>query len=143
MTIYASLADPANLVAVLKMGGGHIFSKHYEYFQALSVGNNIGLNGFRKNRYAGSTIAYGGLELKFKIAEIDSYILPGPLGITVFYNAALARGGHDPSKKWHGAYGVGIYYLPFNLFAITGSIGFSKSEKMASFSLGTRINLSY
>ena len=34
------------------------------------------------------------------------------------------------------AYGGGFYYMPFNLFAITATAGFSDGEKMLNFSLG-------
>src|SRR4029078_3490080 len=64
MQVYASLSLPAKLVAILKIGGGRIFTRDFEYFQALSLGANLGLNGFRKNRYSGRIITYGGLELK-------------------------------------------------------------------------------
>ncbi|MES1225931.1 MAG: BamA/TamA family outer membrane protein, partial [Bacteroidota bacterium] len=49
MTVYASLNDPTRLIAVIKLGGGHIFSNHFEYFQALTLGSNNYLRGFRKN----------------------------------------------------------------------------------------------
>ena len=145
MSIFASLREPAKLVAVLKFGGGRIFSKSYEYFQAMSIGANNDLPGFRKNRYTGRSSMYGGLEFRFKLAELNSYILPGPLGLAVFYNAGKVWQPNDPtgSKKWHGAYGFGVYYLPFNLFAISAYAGFSENEKMFNFTLGTKINLTF
>jgi|CXWL01.1.fsa_nt_gi predicted MPP superfamily phosphohydrolase len=143
MTIYLSLREPAKLVAILKMGGGHIFSKQYEYFQALTLGANNSLNGFRKNRYAGTSSFYSSLELKVKLFDVNSFILPGPFGITGFYDAGRVWLKGEQSKKWHGAYGAGFYYMPFNLFAITATTGFSEGEKMLNFTLGTKINLTY
>ncbi len=145
MSIYASLREPAKLVAVLKFGGGRIFSKSYEYFQAMSIGANNDLPGFRKNRYTGRSSMYGGLEFRFKLFDVNSYILPGPLGLAVFYNAGKVWQPNDitGSKKWHGAYGFGVYYLPFNLFSISAYAGFSEKEKMFNFTLGTKINLTF
>src|SRR5688572_5605805 len=36
MTVYSSFKDTGMLVTVLRFGGGHIFSKNFEHFQALS-----------------------------------------------------------------------------------------------------------
>ncbi|MGQ0737969.1 MAG: metallophosphoesterase [Bacteroidota bacterium] len=145
MSIYASLREPAKLVAVLKFGGGRIFSKSYEYFQAMSIGANNDLPGFRKNRYTGKSSLYGGLELRMQLFNVNSYILPGPFGLAVFYNSGRVWQPNDitGSKKWHGAYGFGFYYLPFNLFAISAYAGFSENEKMFNFTLGTKINLTF
>jgi outer membrane protein assembly factor BamA len=33
LTLYSSLSDPAKVVSVIKVGGGRIYSKDFEYFQ--------------------------------------------------------------------------------------------------------------
>ncbi|HJS54589.1 MAG TPA: BamA/TamA family outer membrane protein, partial [Chitinophagaceae bacterium] len=86
MTIYASLSDPARLTAVVTMGGGKIFSKSFEYFQAMAIGNSNTLHGFRKNRYTGKSSLYGSMELRLKLLQVKSYLFPGPLGLTGFYD---------------------------------------------------------
>ena len=84
LTLYSSLRDPAKLVAVVKAGAGRIFSKDYEYFQALNLGQNNFLRGFRKNRFAGTGVAYGSFELRYELFESKSYILPGAVGLIGF-----------------------------------------------------------
>ncbi len=143
MSIYASLTDPARLIAVLKVGMGKIYSKNFEYFQALTIGSENGLIGFRKNRYSGTALMYGGLELRYNLFKLDSYILPGTLGIAGFYNAARIRAKNLATSKWRDAFGLGIYYLPFNLFTISAYAGFSQGEKMLNFTLGTKFNITY
>jgi hypothetical protein len=143
MRVYASMSDPATVVAVLSLGGGRIYSKNFEYFQALSIGADQNLHGFRKNRYMGQSSLYGSLELKVKLFEIKSYILPGPFGLTGFYDIGRVWMKNENSKKWHGAFGGGIYFLPFNAFTITASAGFSADERIFNFSLGTKVNLTY
>jgi hypothetical protein len=49
----------------------------------------------------------------------------------------------EDSKRWHSAYGGGVYFVPYNKFMISGSVGFSGKENMFTFVLGTKINLSY
>jgi hypothetical protein len=141
MTVYASQREPAKVIAILRLGGAKLLTKNYDFFQAVTIGPNMGLPGFRKNRYAGSSSLYGGIELRIKLFDINSFILPGPFGITTFYNAARVWHPNDINNKWHGAYGVGFYYNPFNLFSISGSAGFSGKENIVNFTIGTKINL--
>jgi outer membrane protein assembly factor BamA len=141
MVLYASFQQAAKLVAVLKWGGGRIYTKNYEYFQALSLGANDNLGGFRKNRYSGRALFYSSLELKFKLFDVKSFFLPGPFGLTTFYDGGRVWQKGERSKTWHSAVGVGFYYLPFNLINISGSIGYSKGEKMMIFNMGTKVNL--
>lgn len=143
MTIYASQREPAKLVAVIRFGGGHIFGKNFEYFQALELGSNNGLYGFRKNRYAGKSSAYGSLELRLKLFEINTGILPGPVGLMGFYNAGKVALKDIRDRKWHNAFGGGVYFIPFNLFFISASAGFSGKEKLYNISIGSKINLTF
>ena len=141
MTLYASLSDPARIVAVLKFGGGKIYSKNYEYFQALSFGANTDLAGFRKNRFAGKSMLYSGIEMKIKLFDVKSFLLPGAIGITGFYNTGRVWQPGDNGGSWHGAYGAGFYYNPLSLFSISASAGFFDKERMYNITLGTKINL--
>jgi hypothetical protein len=142
MTIYASFSDPAKVVFVLKLGGGRNFTRNNEFFQAMTFGLENGLTGFRKNRYAGNSSFYAGLEMKVKLFTLNSFILPGTVGFTSFANMGRV-GIKGDSKKFHGAFGGGLYFIPFNSFIVSGTVGFSDSEKLFNFTLGTKINLSY
>jgi hypothetical protein len=141
MTIYASLADPSKLLAVLRFGGGHIFSSDYEYFQALNIGANNYLRGFRKNRFSGSSLAYASVELRYNVVELKSYVLPGTFGILGFNDVGRVWESHETSHRWHNAYGGGVYYLPFNLFIVSATAGLSSEGTLFNFTLGSNLNL--
>ena len=143
MTIYASINDPGRLGAVLRFGGGHIFSKHYEYFQAMSVGANNFVRGYRKNRFSGSSIAYASAELRLKLFRSQSYLFPGDVGMMGFYDLGKAWQVGDRSKKWHGAYGGGLYYVPYSLITVSATLAFSPEDKLFNFTLGTKFNLTF
>ncbi len=143
MTIYASIKDPGSVGAVLRFGGGHIFSKQYEYFQALNIGADNFLRGYRKNRFSGSSTAYASAELRVKLFKSQSYILPGNVGIMGFYDMGKVWQKEETSKKWHGAYGGGLYYVPYNLIMISGTIAFSPEDKLFNFTLGTKFKLTF
>ena len=143
MTVYVSQGDPTKLIAVLGFGGGHIFSKNFEFFQALDKGANENLHGFRKNRYAGTSTAYGSLELRIKLFDVKSYILPGPFGLTVFSDIGRVWLKGEHYKNWHSSFGGGFYYIPFKQFVISASAGISGKDKLLSFNLGTKIGLTF
>ncbi len=143
MALYASLSELPNLTAIFKMGGGRILNNKFEYFQAISLGANNALNGFRKNRFTGRSSLYSSVELKYKLFDVNSFILPGPFGITGFFDVGRVWLKGEQSRTWHKAFGGGLYYLPFNLFAISATAGFSEGEKMINFTLGTKINITY
>ena len=142
MTIYASLKDPAKLIGVISFGGGKIFNRSFEYFQALNIGG-INQHGFRANRYLGKSSLYSSVELRYKLFELKSYIIPGPVGLTGFFDVGRVWLDHESSKRWHRAYGGGFYFVPYNKFMVAAFIGYSQGERLFNFTLGTKINLSF
>lgn len=143
MTVYSSLTDPARVVSVLRLGAGHIFSKNYEYFQAMNLGQNNFLRGFRKNRFSGSSLAYGSLSFLIKLFDSKSYILPGSIGVIAFDDVGRVWAENQKSNKWHNAAGGGLYYSPFNMVIISAALGFSEEETLLNISIGTKFNLTF
>ncbi len=143
MRVFASWTERAGLVTILKFGGGRIFSKNYEFFQAMSIGSEVGLSGFRKNRYLGQSSMYAGIEFRLKIFDNNSYILPGTLGINAFFDAGKVSEKSNRSNRWHGAFGGGLFYMPFKSFLLSGTVGFTEGERNFNFTLGSKFNLNY
>ncbi len=142
MTIYASLSDPAKLIGVISFGGAKIFSKSFEYFQAANIGGS-NLHGFRANRFLGKSSLYGSTELRFRLINLKSYLMPGPVGLTGFFDIGRVWLDGEFSRRWHTAVGGGIYFIPYNKFMVAASIGYSQNERLFNFILGTKINLSF
>ena len=143
MTVYASLTEVRKFVTVLKFGGGHIFNKNFEFFQALDLGANNILRGFRKQRFSGSSTLYGSVEERIKLFKSESYILPGDVGVIGFYDIGRVWMKHEDSKKWHQSYGGGLYYSPFNIVIVSATVGVSNEDKLFNFSLGTKFRLTF
>jgi hypothetical protein len=143
MTVYGSWTIPARTVAVLKLGGGHIFNKDFEYFQSLSLGQNNFLRGFRKNRFSGRSLAYGSLELRQKLFGSRSFLFPGDIGVIGFGDVGRVWMQNEDSKKWHSSYGAGLYFAPFNIVIISGTVAFSKEETLFNIGVGTKLNLTF
>jgi hypothetical protein len=143
MVIYATVSDISKVTAVLRFGGGRIFSKNYEYFQAISLGANNYLRGFRKNRFSGDGMAYGSAEVRFKVFKSKSYILPGDVGLMGFYDMGRVWMKNESSKKWHNSVGGGLYFVPFNVVMLSATVGISEEDRLFNFTLGTKFNLSF
>jgi hypothetical protein len=143
MVIYASLNSPTRLVSVIRLGWGHIFNNHFEYFHALNLGANNFLRGFRKDRFSGSSLAYGSLELRIKLFESRWYIIPGDFGILGFEDAGRVGMVNQSSGRWHSATGAGLYYVPYNMVIVSASVAYSKEENLFNFSVGTKINITF
>ena len=143
MTIYASISDLSKVSGVLRFGGGRIFTDNFEFFQAKTLGFSSNLRGFRDNRFAGRGMAYGSGELRFRIFRSHSYVLPGDVGLLAFDDVGRVWQKGEISDKWHNAYGGGLYFIPFNLVAISASVGVSPEDRLFSFSIGTKFNLSF
>jgi hypothetical protein len=143
MTIYASLKIPAKVTGVIKLGGGKIFSDSVKYFQALTLGQNNNLRGFRKNRFSGNSLAYGSLEVRIKLLSGNSYILPGAVGLIVFNDVGRVWQKGESSNKWHYSYGGGLYFSPFNSIILSATYGKSENSGVFNFSIGSKFNLTF
>jgi hypothetical protein len=143
MAVYASFNAPTRLVTVVRVGWGKIFTKNFQYFQALDLGANNYLRGFRKNRFSGSTRAYANLEMRFKLFTSQWSVMPGDFGLIAFDDVGHIGMWGQPSGKWHNSYGGGLYFIPFNMMIVSAVMGFSKEERLLNISTGARINITF
>jgi hemolysin activation/secretion protein len=109
----------------------------------MNLGQNNFLRGFRKNRFAGSSLAYGSLSFLVKLLDSKSYVLPGSAGIFVFDDIGRVWASNQKSNKWHNAVGGGLFYSPFNMVLISAGFGFSEEETLFNISVGTKFNLTF
>ena len=143
LEVYASLRDPAKLVAVLKLGAGHIFNNNYEYFQAYTLGASNYLRGYRINRFSGQSMMYLTTELRVKLFESNSYIFPGAVGLVGFNEVGRVWIENEVSHKWHDDFGGGLYYSPYNFALISAVIAHSPEDDLFNFSIGTKFNINF
>lgn len=143
MVLHASLNDPTRVVGVMRFGYGHIFNKNYEYFQALTLGSDNYLRGFRKDRFSGKSIFYNSFEIRYKLFDSKSYIVPGAIGLIGFNDIGKVWTKTETSHKWHDSFGGGFYYSPYNFAIVSATIAFSNEESLYNFSIGTKFNITY
>jgi Omp85 superfamily domain/Calcineurin-like phosphoesterase len=122
----------------LRIGGATIIDD-YEFYQANTLGaqlNGMGrgnLRGFRRNRFSGRTSVYQNTELRLKIMNFKTYIVPGQIGILGFIDNARVWVDNDMSGVWHRGYGGGIWISPLKMLVFTTSLEKSKEDQFISF----------
>jgi hypothetical protein len=141
LTIYSPLSDNKRFILTLRGGGGHIFSDSFEYWQALTLGANNYLRGYRKSRFSGSGMAYGSAELRWRLTRFRTRILPAEFGLVGFQDVGRVWLRGEDSDKWHLSYGGGIYFTPFNAVLISILGAKSDEEQITNISIGAGLNI--
>jgi hypothetical protein len=69
---------------------------------------------------------YSNLELRLRLATLATYILPGELGITGFYDSGRVWESGEKSAVWHHGVGAGLYFAPARYAVVQFTGGYSK-----------------
>ncbi|HUR31248.1 MAG TPA: BamA/TamA family outer membrane protein [Saprospiraceae bacterium] len=108
----------------------------YEFFHALTLGGPDKLRGFKRDRFAGDTRFYHATDLRIKLFQ-NRGVVPFSLGVygAVDYGRVWYEGDDaDADKKWHTAFGGGIYIVPLGLTAFR--LGYMVGEDDKQLNLG-------
>jgi hypothetical protein len=137
ISLYKSLTNRSTIVLAERLGGVIGFG-HAAFYQSAFIGGHENLFGYRQYRFAGQHSLYNNLELRIKLADIASYIVPGQFGITGFWDIGRVWEKHDNSGKWHNGTGAGIYFAPASVLALSFVMGHSKEGWYPYFTMGLR-----
>ncbi len=127
-TEFSFYVDPirdSSLVLAVRTGGGTSIGNP-SYYQQLKLGGNQNLRGYYIGRFTGKSMVYNNVELRLKLLDFASYLLPGTLGLVGFNDIGRVWAPGESSSQWHVGYGGGIYFSPAQLILIQGVAGFSK-----------------
>jgi Omp85 superfamily domain/Calcineurin-like phosphoesterase len=136
LSLFTSFSTPANVVIATRFGGGINFNKDFEFFQAQYLGGTDNLRGFRKYRFAGKSMLFNNTELRIKLADFRTYLLPGSIGLLFFNDIGRVWIENDNSSKWHNGFGGGLWIAPLKRLAITASITKSDEETLPLITFG-------
>lgn len=120
-----------------RIGGGTTIGKT-TFYQALFLGGQNNLWGYRQYRFAGEHLFFNNFEGRIKLAQIGSYILPGQLGILGFYDIGKVWAEGLNSDEIHQGTGAGLYYAPAQIALIQLVAGHSKEGWYPYFTMGFR-----
>ncbi|SKA23464.1 Calcineurin-like phosphoesterase [Chitinophaga eiseniae] len=135
LSLYMSFRVPANFVIVSRFGGSKIWGD-YEFFQAATIGGTQNLRGFRNYRFAGGAAAYNNTEIRVKLFDLKTYVLPATVGLLAFNDVGRVWKDNEHSHVWHDGYGGGLYLAPVNALIITAVVGHSSEETIPYVTLG-------
>jgi outer membrane protein assembly factor BamA len=121
LSLFTSFSTKANVVVATRFGGG-ITGGRYEFYQAQFLNGIENLRGFRKYRFAGDKMAYNNTELRIKLADFQTYLFPGRLGLLVFNDVGRVWTAKQDGGGWHDGYGGGLWVSPLGRFVISALI---------------------
>ncbi|QKJ29254.1 hypothetical protein HQ865_05630 [Mucilaginibacter mali] len=119
--------------------GGGVSIGSPAFYQSMFLGGQGNLLGYLQNRFAGQHMAYNNLQGRVKLANIASYILPGQLGLTGFYDVGRVWVSGENSETWHQGAGGGLYFSPATLTVVQVLAGHSTEGWYPYISLNFRI----
>ncbi len=128
LALYSDFLSKDKLVFATRFGFAHNIG-NYHFAQAQYLGFRENLRGFRIHRFAGRTSAYNNVELRWKIADWKTPIVPAAIGLLAFNDVGRVWTENENSNIWHDGYGAGIWLAPMNKLVITGTLSYSKEEK--------------
>jgi hypothetical protein len=125
----------ADFVIASRFGGGHTIGEP-AFYERMLLGGSENLRGFHSNRFAGRSMVYYNLDLRLKLFNFTSYLVPGSVGLIAFNDIGRVWEPGEKSDKWHDGYGGGFYVMPAELFLIQAAAGASKEGVLTYISLG-------
>jgi len=137
LSFYKRLDKNGHIIFANRTGSGFTFGDA-PFYQSQFLGGHENLYGYRQYRFAGNTMLYNNAELRIKIAQAGSYILPGQLGLIAFYDAGKVWAKGYNSKKIQQGVGGGIYFAPAQMAVLQLLFGHSDEGWYPYFSLGFR-----
>jgi hypothetical protein len=114
ISLYKNLDGRAKFVFADRFGGGITVGKP-AFYQNLFLGGQGNLLGYRQFRFAGQHSFYNNAELRMKLGDFISYVLPGQVGLMGFYDVGRVWNSNEKSDAWHHGAGGGLYFSPASL----------------------------
>ena len=137
-TFYQRLNAKGTIVISDRIGGG-VTVGDAAFYQSMFLGGQGNLLGYLQNRFAGEHMVYNNLQARVKLFNIASYILPGQLGLSGFYDAGRVWEKDEHSDKWHQGTGGGVYFAPAGLTIVQLLAGHSEEGWYPYISMNFRL----
>jgi len=124
IALYKNLDARKAFILADRFGGGVTVGKP-AFYQAQYLGGQGNMLGYRQFRYAGDHVFYNNLELRAKLGDLVSYVLPGQIGLLGFYDVGRVWKRGEVSQVWHHGVGAGAYFAPASLTVFQVVMGHS------------------
>ncbi len=121
------------LVLANRIGFGANLTDKFEFYQAQYLGSNEDLRGFRRERFAGKSKFFNQAELRWKWANLKTYLFPASFGMFAFVDVGRVWEVNDNTSKMATGYGGGLWFAPLQRLVINASVGFSTEDMIPMF----------
>ncbi|MDB5250124.1 MAG: hypothetical protein JWQ40_4518 [Segetibacter sp.] len=121
---YIPVFNDTNIIIANRFGAGTTIGKP-AFFQQMQLGGVRNLRGFHSIRFTGKSMVYNNVELRVKLFDFTSFLLPGTVGLIGFNDVGRVWVPGESSNKWHDGYGGGLYIIPADYVLIQAVIGHS------------------
>ncbi|MGH2552435.1 MAG: hypothetical protein ACRDEB_01895, partial [Chitinophagaceae bacterium] len=138
LSFYVTLAKDNRLVWANRTGFGATLADNmnFEFFQAQYLGSNEDLRGYRRERFAGKTKFFNQTELRWKWANLKTYLFPASFGMFAFFDAGRVWVQNDNVSKMGTGFGGGLWIAPLNKLVISISYATSSEDGIPMFGFG-------
>lgn len=92
-----------------------VIGDNVPFYQAVNIGGNNGLRGFRNQRFTGKSALYTSTNIKWSIKDLESDVLPLQIGVLGGFDAGRIWIKDDESDKIHTSVGAGVWLQTANL----------------------------
>jgi predicted MPP superfamily phosphohydrolase len=128
------LIESGNLVFGTTLEAKTNFGADYFFYHAPSLGGDNGLRGFRDQRFTGDAYFYQSSDLRLRIKDYTTGILPITIGVFGGFDYGRTWLSGDPSSKWHTSQGGGLWISGVSSFGL--SFGYFNSVETNIFQVG-------
>ncbi|MGQ0737968.1 MAG: hypothetical protein ACT4OJ_02805 [Bacteroidota bacterium] len=118
------------LVWANRTGFGATMGDNFEFYQAQYLGSNEDLRGYRRERFAGNTKFFNQTELRWKWANLKTYLFPASMGMFAFVDVGRVWVKNDSVSKMATGYGAGLWFAPLKRFVLNVSYAISSEDKI-------------
>jgi len=126
INVVHKITSDDRLVFITDFRAKLLFSDEYEFYQAATLGGDVGLRGFRRERFTGKRSYYQSSDLRFTIGTWKSSFIPMKYGIFTGFDYGRVWLPGEYSEKWHTSFGGGFFLNSAD--ALTARLSFFKGS---------------
>lgn len=128
VTIIYKITPDDKLVASTTVNGKVLFNDNFEFYQGATLGGDIGLRAYRRERFTGRSAFFHSTDVRYSIGTFKNAFVPVTYGVFGGYDYGRVWIKNDKSEKWHQSVGGGIFInavsaLTARAFYFVGSDG--------------------
>ncbi len=137
------LVSSGKLVLASRARAHFNFNNNFEFYQAAVIGDETGLRGFRRERFAGRNAFVQSTDLRLNLKKGNAF-KPLTTGIFAGFDIGrvwvdddlVANPLTDNKDQWNLSYGGGLFFVAYDIFSVNASTFYGADGLRFVFGLG-------